>query len=94
MRCNQIHRLRQAYLDDALSPDEERQLERHLRGCVFCRKRLVDMARVINRISDAKPVAPSADFTRRLLEKLGRDEATGRDNHLAELLREITRREP
>jgi anti-sigma factor RsiW len=76
MKCRQIYPLMQAYLDGEVTPEEERQVEAHIRACQVCRHRLVDLARTANRISDDQRIDPSEDFTRRLLAQLHESKPT------------------
>lgn len=50
------------YLDDELTPDERRTIERHLAGCEACTAILADLRRVVARARSLPPRAPAADL--------------------------------
>ncbi|MGE5560220.1 MAG: anti-sigma factor family protein [Chloroflexota bacterium] len=70
MKCQQVYRLMQAYLDVEVTPDEERQVEAHIRACPRCRRRLVHLAQAANQLADGTRASVSKDFTHRLISRL------------------------
>lgn len=70
MKCEEVYAWLQAYLDTEVTPEEERTVERHIRACASCRKRLVELAQTIKRLEKTGELTPRQDFTRRLLERI------------------------
>lgn len=70
MKCEEVYRWLQAYLDTEVTADEERMVERHIRGCLACRRRLVGLAQTINKLQQSDRLTPRQDFTKRLMERL------------------------
>jgi predicted anti-sigma-YlaC factor YlaD len=75
--CAAVYKWMQAYLDAAVTAEQERTVEAHIRACAYCRRRLVELARAVNALEGAEPISPRAEFTRRLYERL--EEEAGRD---------------
>jgi len=73
LNCADVYEWLQAYLDAGVTPEQERAVEAHIRACPECRRRLVELARTVNALERQGPVAPRADFTRRLYETLERE---------------------
>lgn len=78
MRCEEVYGWLQAYLDTEVTAEEERMVERHIRACAPCRRRLVELARTINQLERSEPLSPRQDFTRRLWERLQQEKKTER----------------
>lgn len=70
MKCEEVYQWLQAYLDTEVTAEEERMVEKHIRGCVQCRRRLVELAQTVNQIQQASQLTPRQDFTKRLMERL------------------------
>lgn len=70
VRCEDVYGWLQAYLDTEVTAEEERMVEKHIRGCAACRKRLVELAQTINRIKESEQLTPRQEFSRRLMERL------------------------
>ena len=70
MKCEEVYAWIQAYLDTEVTPEEERMVERHIRSCIACRKRLVELAQTIRQLEKTGELTPRQDFTRRLLERI------------------------
>jgi len=70
MKCEEVYQWLQAYLDTEVTAEEERMVEKHIRGCVQCRRRLVELSQTINQIQRAGQLTPRQDFTKRLMERL------------------------
>lgn len=70
MKCQEVYHLIQAYLDVAVTPEQERQVEAHIRACPKCRRRLVSLAQAANRIQDGDRARVANDFTARLIARL------------------------
>ncbi|MDP2871929.1 MAG: zf-HC2 domain-containing protein [Bacillota bacterium] len=70
MKCEEVYQWLQAYLDTEVTAEEERMVEKHIRGCVHCRRRLVELSQTINQIQKAGQLTPRQDFTKRLMERL------------------------
>ncbi|RJQ08628.1 MAG: hypothetical protein C4551_04865 [Bacillota bacterium] len=73
MNCAEVYRWLQAYLDSSVTAEQERAVEAHIRACVFCRRKLVEMARAVNALERTGDIPPRAEFTRRLYEALKRE---------------------
>jgi anti-sigma factor RsiW len=78
VKCEEVYQWIQAYLDTAVTAEEERMVERHIRGCLACRRRLVELAQAINALERTVQLTPRQDFTKRLLERLQREREQGR----------------
>jgi anti-sigma factor RsiW len=70
VRCEEVYRWLQAYLDTEVTAEEERIVEKHIRACPACRHRLVSLAQTIHQIKSSEPLSPRQDFTRKLWERL------------------------
>lgn len=70
MKCEEVYQWLQAYLDTEVTAEEERMVEKHIRGCIPCRKKLLELAETVNRITESEKLTPRQDFTRRLWERL------------------------
>ncbi len=70
MKCEEVYGWLQAYLDTEVTAAEERIVEKHIRGCPACRRRLVALAQTVSQIEQAQDLTPRQDFTKRLLERL------------------------
>lgn len=76
MRCQEVYRWLQAYLDTAVTAEEERIVERHVRSCLACRKRLIELARTVEALEGAEDLTPRQDFTVRLWERLKQEKSS------------------
>jgi anti-sigma factor RsiW len=70
MKCEEVYAWLQAYLDTEVTAEEERMVEKHIRACIVCRRRLVELAQTVNELRRADPLTPRQDFTKRLMERL------------------------
>lgn len=70
MKCEEVYQWLQAYLDTEVTAEEERMVEKHIRGCPACRRRLVELAQTINQLERSEELTPRQDFTRKLWERL------------------------
>lgn len=75
MKCDEVYAWLQAYLDTAVTPEEERMVERHIRACLACRRRLVELAQTIRRLETTDKLTPRQEFTRRLMDRLQQERA-------------------
>jgi anti-sigma factor RsiW len=76
MEHEEVHELTAAYALDALSDEEEAELEEHLRHCPACREKLAAFHDTAASLAyAAPPAAPSPDLRERILEK-AREERT------------------
>lgn len=64
----------QAYLDVAVTPEQERLVEAHIRACPKCRRKLVHLAQAANRLEDGDKASVGNDFTTRLIARLAAGE--------------------
>jgi anti-sigma factor RsiW len=76
LKCEEVYVWLQAYLDTEVTADEERMVERHIRGCAACRRRLVELAQTVNRLRESEHLTPRQEFTRRLMERLAEEKKT------------------
>lgn len=91
MNCQDIRQWLQTYLDARVDPGQERMVERHIRACAFCRRRLVELARAVNLVEDQRLVGPGPDFLRRVLADLPGEPPPAR-RPAAERLKAVWRR--
>lgn len=77
MDCAEVYDWLQAYLDAGVTSEQERAVEAHIRACLACRRRLVELARAVNALERTQDVSPGAEFTRRLYEALEREASPG-----------------
>lgn len=76
MKCEEVYVWLQAYLDTEVTAEEERMVEKHIRSCAPCRKKLVELAQIVNRIKESDRLTPRQEFTRRLMERLNEEKKT------------------
>ncbi|MDQ7793463.1 MAG: zf-HC2 domain-containing protein [bacterium] len=70
MNCRGIRQWLHSYLDARVDPNQERMIERHIRSCAHCRRRLVELARAVNLMEDQQLVGPGPDFLRKVFAGL------------------------
>jgi len=75
LECHEVYRWLQAYFDDEITAGEERQLEKHIRVCPKCRKKLFGLQRTISAIeksfiADKPDDEPSDAFTTGVLSRV------------------------
>lgn len=73
MNCSEVYQWLQAYLDAGVTAEQERAVEAHIRGCIDCRRRLVQLAQAVNALERSEPIPPRAEFTQRLYATLERE---------------------
>jgi len=76
LKCEEVYGWLQAYLDTEVTAEEERMVEKHIRGCALCRKRLVELAQTVNRIRESERLTPRQEFTRQLMQRLEQEKKT------------------
>jgi len=79
MKCDEVYAWLQAYLDTAVTPEEERMVEKHIRSCASCRRRLVELAQTIRTLEKAGELTPRQEFTRRLMDRLQQERGAERE---------------
>lgn len=73
MDCADVYNWLQAYLDAGVTAEQERAVEAHIRACLSCRRKLVELAQAVNALERTEPISPRAEFTLRLHETLCRE---------------------
>ncbi|MEW6032551.1 MAG: zf-HC2 domain-containing protein [Bacillota bacterium] len=73
VECADVYKWLQAYLDASVTAEQERAVEAHIRACLECRRKLVELARAVNALERSEPLPPRAEFTRRLYEALQKE---------------------
>jgi len=73
MRCPEASETMSMHLDSALSAEEERALEGHLRECPECRRELELIQRVDGLLRDAQLRQPAPHFVSRVMVRVERD---------------------
>jgi len=76
LKCEEVYVWLQAYLDTEVTADEERMVERHIRSCAACRRRLVELAQTVNRLKESEQLTPRQEFTRKLMQRLAEEKKT------------------
>jgi len=66
--CELDPRWLQIYLDEELSPAEERVIEEHLSRCEECRGELQWLKSIFHNLASLETLQPSSDFTERFIE--------------------------
>lgn len=79
MKCEEVYAWLQAYLDTEVTPEEERMVERHIRACSTCRRRLVELAQTIRRLEKTQRLTPGQEFTRKLMDRLQQERTAERE---------------
>ncbi len=77
MDCQQVRDWLHTYVDARVDAAQEREIERHIRACSFCRKRLVELGRAVNLLDDQRLIGPGPDFLRRVLQSVLRTDPAG-----------------
>ncbi|MQL52538.1 DUF4349 domain-containing protein [Desulfofundulus thermobenzoicus] len=72
MRCQQIQELLSTYLDGELEPSRLSQIEAHLCRCPACRNQWEDLKAAMDMLRDLPDIAPPANFSEQLKQKLKR----------------------
>jgi anti-sigma factor RsiW len=78
MNCQEIGQLMSLSLDEALTPDEARQLQTHLEHCQSCQAKWVSMERISQLFADAPLVPPPTGFAAKVSQRLAQREARRR----------------
>lgn len=73
MNCAEVYNWLQAYLDADVNAEQERAVEAHIRACIECRRKLVDLARAVNALERTQSLTPRQEFTRKLYEAIRRE---------------------
>ncbi|MBA2876272.1 anti-sigma-W factor RsiW [Thermaerobacillus caldiproteolyticus] len=74
MECpNHIIKLMHDYLDDDITPDDERELREHLQQCSACAHHFNSLKRTIAFIQHASHITPSSNFTANVMARLPKE---------------------
>jgi anti-sigma factor RsiW len=74
MKCRQVKKLISPYLDDALSRDEKRDFDAHIRNCAGCREELKETRTLHQLFASARRFAAPYGFATRVLANLEQKE--------------------
>ena len=74
MHCSKAARLLQLYVDEQLSLDQIRPLEKHLFSCSACRQELRLLEEIEATLTDEEQVCEPADFTANVMWRIARSE--------------------
>ena len=74
MTCNEIDNLLPAYLEDILSPEEKKNIEGHMAGCLRCSRAFADLKRADELVRGLGEVEPPLFFEQRIMARV-REEA-------------------
>jgi len=84
MTCNEIENRLPAYLEDLLSPEEQRSIEEHIASCPGCSRALLDLKRAEQLVQDLEDVEPPPFFEQRIMSRV-REEAARKQGILRRL---------
>jgi anti-sigma factor RsiW len=70
MEHTEIRRTLSAYLDNAVSPEEQAEIEAHLAGCRTCRGALADLERTVAHLNGLPEVEPPPWLTARIMARV------------------------
>jgi hypothetical protein len=79
--CMHVEDKLSEYLDDdqsELTPDERREIERHLAGCAACARTLEELRRVVEEARSLRPRPPAADLWAGVADRLAAERARNR----------------
>ena len=68
MSCHDARESLSAFLDEALAPDERRQVAAHLEGCPDCRRELARLEQTVALLRRVEPARAPVGFVDRVLE--------------------------
>ncbi len=68
MNCSQIKKLLSSFLDNELDSATFRFIEEHLKACPHCRECLQEFREIDDLVSGLPGIAPSPNFSRRVVE--------------------------
>jgi len=68
MTCHDARESLSAFLDEALAPDERRQVAAHLEGCPDCRRELARLEQTVALLRRVEPTRAPVGFVDRVLE--------------------------
>jgi hypothetical protein len=68
MTCHDARESLSAYLDEALAPDERRQVAAHLEGCPDCRRELARLEQTVALLHRVEPARAPVGFVDRVME--------------------------
>ena len=71
MTCHDAREQLSAYLDDALAPEERREVAAHLEGCAECRRELARLEATVTLLRRVEPVRAPVGFVDRVVEAAG-----------------------
>ena len=74
MKCSHVNKLISQYVDEALSPDEKKDFDSHIKDCALCREGLQE-ARALRRLfASAERFPAPVGFSTRVLANLAEEE--------------------
>ncbi|NPU84510.1 MAG: DUF2275 domain-containing protein [Syntrophaceae bacterium] len=74
MTCKEIEDRLSAFLDDALPPEERRQIEEHLSSCASCSRAVEDLRKTVGLVRDLEEVEPPPWLKQKIMTRV-REEA-------------------
>lgn len=74
MTCNEIETRLPAYLEDLLSPEEQKSIREHLASCTSCSRAFSDLRKAERLVRDLEAVEPPPFFEQRIMSRI-REEA-------------------
>ncbi|MBO8170035.1 MAG: DUF4349 domain-containing protein [Thermoanaerobacteraceae bacterium] len=70
MACQEYQELLSAYIDEVLTEEEQRRLEKHLEQCSDCRQELENLKETVVMLQSLDEVEPPAEFRQQLRQRL------------------------
>jgi anti-sigma factor RsiW len=76
MKCTHVKKMISRYVDDALSPDEKKDVDSHVRGCASCREGLEEIRALHQMFASAERFPAPYGFATRVLANLEEKEGS------------------
>jgi len=77
MKCTHVRKMMSPFVDDALSPDEKKNFDAHIRGCATCREELEETRALHRLFASAERFPAPYGFATRVLANLEEKEGSG-----------------
>lgn len=82
MKCKNIKKLLQLYIDNALTFVEKQMVEEHLKKCSACRAKLKSLSSIVKMIESLPQISPPPDFTEKVMSKISQIKKMRREKEL------------
>jgi hypothetical protein len=90
MNCKEIKKLLNPYIDKTLDADMSKQIDEHLKSCLYCNKEYQSLKEVIASLNSLSTQPAPADFTQNLMTKIFQEEIQIQTSWIDHLKKQIS----